>query len=85
MIEMREADLNQLCENYESMKFKAGSWWPTVDKIKTHIEPKMKSSMKFAIWITETADDPKNDEEKEAKKYLLKLIYKNLKITDEGA
>lgn len=83
MIEINEKELNTLCEHFEEMKFKAGAWWPTVEEIKANIEPRLKSALNFALWITETADEPKTEEEIASKKYLLNLIYKNLKVVYE--
>ena len=81
MIQITQDALDEMCENFENMRYKAKAWWPTVEDIRTKMEPKIKDQIAFAIWITETADNPKTDEEKEAKKYLLRLIYKNLKVS----
>lgn len=72
-----------MCDRFDEADFKAGHWWPTMDEIKTKIEPKIKDMLEFAIWIVETAEPPKNDEEKEARTYLNNLINKNLKFKDK--
>lgn len=82
MVEMTQSKLDELCENFEEMKFKAGPWWPTIEEIKKYIEPHIDERMNFIIWITETADAPQTEEEKASKSYLMKLIYNNLNVVD---
>lgn len=84
MVDITANELDELCDNFENMKFKAESWWPSIEEIQTYIEPNLKVRMPFAIWVTETANEPQTDEEKASKKYLLKLIYDNLNVIDEG-
>lgn len=83
MIEIKQSELDKMCDDFDKMNFKAETWWPTVDEIKNYIEPCLKSKLAFAIWITETANEPQTDEEKAAKRYLLNLIYKNVKVIDD--
>ena len=83
MIDMKSKDLDKLCEDFEEMKFKAEAWWPTVEEIRTLIEPNLKEMLSFALWITETADPPQSDADKEAQKYLLRLIYNEVNIIYE--
>lgn len=83
MIDMKSKDLDKLCEDFEEMKFKAEAWWPTVEEIRTLIEPNLKEMLPFALWITETADTPQTDADKEAQKYLLRLIYNEVNIIYE--
>lgn len=84
MVEIRQKDLEQLVNDFEEMKFKAGAWWPTMSEVKNKIEPNIKEMLKFVIWITETADEPETEEEKAVKKRLLHIIYHNVKITEEN-
>ena len=83
MIEITQRQLDEMCDVFEEMKYKASAWWPTVEEIRTKLAPRIKDQISFAIWITETADAPKTEEEKAAKSYLLRLIYDNLKVIDE--
>lgn len=76
-------DFDAMCERLGSLNFKCDSWWPTMDEVKSHIEPNIKSNMEFAIWITETASEPQTDEERRVKRYLLQLINKNLCLKDD--
>jgi hypothetical protein len=68
--------LDALCERFENAPFKCGAWWPTIDEVKTHIEPRLDQNVEFLVWIAETADAPKNEQERESKRYINNLIYK---------
>lgn len=83
MVELRESELNKMCEDFEKMKFKAEAWWPSIEDIKKYLEPHIKADINFAVWITETANEPQTEEEKASRKYLLKLIYENLVVVDD--
>lgn len=77
-------EFDTMCEQFSEMSYKCGNWWPTMDEVKQLIEPSIKTSMEFAVWITETADPPQTDEEKEVRRYLIKLINNNLKLKEDG-
>lgn len=83
MIELKSSELDKICDDFDEMAFKACAWWPTIKEIQQNIEPRLKTLLPFALWITETADEPKTEEEVQSKKYLLNLIYKNVKIIYE--
>lgn len=80
MIDLNARELDKLCDDFEDMSFKADAWWPSIEEIKEYIEPKLKTMLPFAIWITETANKPETEEEIQSKKYLLRLIYDNVNI-----
>lgn len=84
MVDICQKDLDQMFSDFEEMKFKAGAWWPTMDDVKKKIEPNIREKLKFIIWITETANEPETEEEKAVKKYLLHLIYKNMRVIEEN-
>lgn len=54
---------------------------PSIDEIKKYIEPDMHTNLKAALWVTETYK-PKNQEEREAVRYLKRLIQESLDLTD---
>lgn len=72
-----------LVERLNDNDFKCGDWWPTVEEIKTRIEPNFNKYIEFLLWITETAEEPQTEEQKESKKYINSLLRKNLKLVDE--
>lgn len=76
-------DFDAMCERLNALNFKCGAWWPTLDDVKKCIEPNIKSNMEFAIWITETASEPKTEEERQVKHYLLQLINNNLRLKED--
>lgn len=79
-------DIDALCERISDNKYKCGAWWPSLEEIKTKIEPDMDANIEFAIWISETAEEPVTDAQKEASTYLRSLIYKHLnsKVPQSG-
>lgn len=75
-------DYDILTERLNNNNFKCGDWWPTIEEIKTYIEPNLNKNLEFLIWITETADTPRTEEQKASKKYINNLLIKTLKLTD---
>ena len=75
-------ELDALYERIGSNSFRAYDWWPTVEELKTYVEPHPEPFIEFLIWILETADDPETPEEEESKKYINRLLIKLLKIKD---
>ena len=71
-----------LAERVSKNNFKCGDWWPTVDEIKTKIEPEFNKYIEFLIWILETADQPETPEQKASKKYINQLLISKLKMTE---
>lgn len=71
-----------LADRVSKNNFKCGDWWPTVEEIKTRIEPDVNKYIEFLVWILETADMPETQEQKESKKYINKLLINNLKLVN---
>lgn len=81
--EMPYAKFDAMCDRFDNASFKCGAWWPTVFQVKEYIEPKIEQYLEFLIWIAETADAPRTEEERESKKYINNLIYNTIKFTDK--
>ena len=75
--------VDKMCEDFETLKIKAGAWWPTVHEINTYLTPVIKEKMAFAIWIMETATPPQTEEEQASRKALARLIYNNIEEDPE--
>ena len=75
-------DYDTLTDRLNNNNYKAEDWWPTVEEIKTYIEPNLNKNFEFLIWITETADAPVTEEQKESKKYINNLLIKTLKLVE---
>lgn len=73
---------DKLCERYHNSHFKCGDWWPPVDYIKKHLVPRIEQNLEFLIWITETASEPKTEQEKESRTYINSLINETLIFVD---
>lgn len=71
---------DEMCDAFESMQYRCDDWFPTLEEIKTLLEPNIDKDWKFALWILETSNEPKTQEEKEARRYLMNLVYKKLRI-----
>jgi hypothetical protein len=69
-----------MCDRYAESMFLCGDWWPSINDIKTKIEPKLEQNLEFLIWIVETANPPKTPEQIESKNYINKLLKENLTI-----
>ena len=72
-----------MCERYDAAEYKCGDWWPSVIDVQTKLEPKIEQNLEFLIWIAETANEPKNEEQKASKKYINDLLKKTLVFIDE--
>jgi hypothetical protein len=70
-----------MCDRYQASSFKCGNWWPQINDVKTKLEPKLEQHLEFLIWISETADAPKTEQQKESRDYINKLLRENLTIT----
>lgn len=78
-------ELDAMLNRFDEAKHKCGAWWPTLEEIQTHIEPFIGDKpeiMEFALWISETADEPTTYLEKCSRAYLNELINENLHIKD---
>lgn len=70
-----------MCDRHATSSFLCGDWWPSINDIKTKIEPKLEQNLEFLIWIFETANPPKTQEQIESRDYINKLLKENLVIT----
>lgn len=81
--EMTYDEMDAMCERFAQLEFQCGEWWPTIQEIQERIEPKLKANLEFIIWITETACEPRNEEEVASRKYLLQLIQQSVRVVEE--
>lgn len=73
-------EYDNLCDRLSNNEYKCGAWWPTVEEISKYLEPEKEKYIEFMLWVLETAENPNNEEEKESKKYLNKILRETLKI-----
>ncbi len=71
-----------LADRVSKNNFKCGDWWPTIEEIKTKIEPNVNKYIEFLVWILETAEMPETPEQKASKNYINKLLINNLKLVN---
>ena len=81
MVNMTQAKFDELCNSLSQMQYKCEDWFPTLDEIKTLLEPNIEHDIKFALWILETGPAPKTQDQKEARRYLMSLVNNHLNIT----
>ena len=81
MVNIKHDKFDKLCDAYNGMEYRCGNWFPTLKEIKTNLEPNIEKDIKFAIWILETSELPTTEEGKEARRYLMNLVYAHLNIT----
>ena len=80
MVTLTQSKFDELCETLSQMQYKCEGWFPTLEEIKTRLEPTIEHDIKFALWILETSGSPKTAEQKEARRYLMTLVYSVLNI-----
>lgn len=71
-----------MCDRFDEASFKCGNYYPTIQEIKTYLEPKLDQNLEFLIWISETAGEPSNPDEVDSRTYINDLLNKTLKILD---
>ena len=81
MINMKQEKFDKLCDAYDNMEYQCGNWFPSLEEIKTQLEPNIEKEIKFAIWILQTSNPQTTKEGKEARRYLMNLVYAHLNIT----
>ena len=58
-------------------------FWPTIAQIQAEIEPNIRKNLPFLIWLTEyNPTETLSPEDTKSRKYILKLLYKNLELFD---
>lgn len=81
--EMTYDEMDAMCERFAQSEYQCGDWWPTMEEVQKILEPKIKANLEFIIWITETADEPVTEEQKEVRRYLLRLINQSVRLKEE--
>ena len=74
-----------MCDRHLALDFQCGNWWPSIEDIKTKIEPKLEQNLEFLIWISETADAPVTEEQKASQRYINELLNNTLVFVDQPA
>ena len=82
MFTIAQDKFDELCDSLSAMAYQCGDWFPSLKEIKTTLEPNIDRDIKFALWILETSNPPKTQEAKDARKYLMTLVYNHLNIID---
>ena len=75
-------------EEYERIKkqarttrIKRGRWWPTEEEIRLILEPNIKNTYDFIIWLLEMGREPDKEEDIRSKKMLEKVLSQNVSIS----
>lgn len=82
MKEIPENKFYAMCDRFDAASFKCGNYYPTIEEIQKYIEPKVEQNLDFLIWISETAGEPSNPDEVDARTYINELINKHLTVVD---
>lgn len=80
MITITQNRFDELCESLNEMQYKCDGWFPSLEEIKTKLEPHIERDIKFALWILETSKPPQTDAQKEARRYLMNLVNSVLDV-----
>lgn len=81
--EMTMDEYIAICDRYEELPYQCGAWWPKLIDVKTKMEPKIEHHLDFLIWVAETANFPKTQEEIESRNYINKLLRETIVFIDE--
>ena len=84
MINFTQEEFDNMCEALGAMDYQCGSYFPSLKEIQEKLEPNIERDIKFALWLLETSTEPKTPEKKEARRYLMNLVYAHINITEEA-
>lgn len=73
---------DKLIDRLNNIPLKCGAFWPTKEQVDEILEEGIEKNMEFLLWILETADEPKTEEEIESKKYINSILCQNIKLYD---
>lgn len=75
-------EYDKVIERLKSVPFRCGLFWPKKEDIQIILKEEPTKAIDFLLWVAETAEDPETEEDKEAKKYVMSLLYKYIRIVD---
>lgn len=81
MATITQSKFDEMLEAFETMQYRCDDWFPSIEEIKEYLEPNIERDYKFALWILETSNEPQTQKKKEARRYLMNLVYNHLSIT----
>lgn len=74
---------DRMVENIKKTDMQPEGFWPTIAQIQAEIEPNIRKNLPFLIWLTEyNPAETLSPEDAKSRKYILKLLYKNLELFD---
>lgn len=74
---------DRMVENIKKTDMQPEGFWPTIAQIQVEIEPNIRKNLPFLIWLTEyNPTETLSPEDTKSRKYILKLLYKNLELFD---
>lgn len=73
---------DKLIDRLNKIPFKCGAYWPEKEQIDEILKEGLEKNLEFLLWIMETADEPKTEEEEESKKYINSILCQNVKLYD---
>lgn len=86
MIRMTFEKYDQVMDRIDHMGYQCkneGTYYPSVEDLKEKFKVKTKVDIEFLEWLLRTNEPPETDEEKASVKYMRKLLYRNLMLSDE--
>lgn len=73
----------KMVENIGKTDMQPDGFWPSIAQIQAEIEPNIRKNLPFLIWLTEyNPMEALSPEDTKSRKYILKLLYKNLELID---
>lgn len=85
LIQLTFDKYDELCEELEALPYHSSGWWPSPDEIREKIRcnaSSVKENFEFFLWLLETNLPPETKEEEESKRFINKLLTKNLNLKE---
>lgn len=74
---------DKIVENIGKTDMQPDGFWPSIAQIQAEIEPNIRKNLPFLIWLTEyNPMEALSPEDTKSRKYILRLLYKNLELVD---
>lgn len=78
---MNRAEYYDLVDTFGSIRIDREGWWPTMEDVNNKIRPNFALCFDFVLWLLNSEEKPKKDEEKEACRALKEMVRENTEIS----
>ena len=83
MLKMTYDEYDETEDRLLDLDYAADGWWPTKEDLKNKLKLNNKSDVEFLMWILATNPEPDYPDEKESRKLIKDILYKNLELVED--